>query len=109
MPRPIAELRKALEERAVAGPGMADPAARKAAFANDSAPGPVRDLVQKIAYAAASVTDEDVALVKNAGIAEDQILELSICAALGQASRQLGSALAALDAATSKKKTENPK
>jgi hypothetical protein len=107
MARTLAELRKTLVERVLAGPGVADPAARRAAFANDAAPGPVGNLVQKVTHAAASVTDEDIARVKKAGVAEDQIFELSICAALGQASRQLGSALAALDAATSKTRTEN--
>ena len=35
-----------------------------------------------------------------AGVSEDEIFELTVCAALGQATRQLDAALAALDAAT---------
>ena len=45
------------------------------------------------------VTDEDVAAVKAAGVPEDQIFELAVCASLGQSTRQLDAALAALDAA----------
>jgi hypothetical protein len=46
------------------------------------------------------VTDEDVEAVKAAGLSEDDIFELAVCAALGQSARQLAAALAALDEAT---------
>jgi alkylhydroperoxidase/carboxymuconolactone decarboxylase family protein YurZ len=46
------------------------------------------------------VTDEDVAAATEAGLPEDEIFELVVCAAFGEASRQLNGALAALDAAT---------
>ena len=46
------------------------------------------------------VAAADVAATKTAGVSEDEIFELVVCAALGQATRQLNAALAALDAAT---------
>jgi alkylhydroperoxidase family enzyme len=84
-------------ERAVEGPAKASPEARRAAFANDGvAPEAVRVLLDKVARHAYRVTDEDVAAAKAAGLSEDQIFELVVCAALGQAQRQLDAALAAL-------------
>ncbi len=59
---------------------------------------PARALVAKVATAAWTVTDADVVATK-AAVSEDEIFELAVCAALGQATRQLDSALAALDGA----------
>jgi hypothetical protein len=55
--------------------------------------------VDKIAQRAWTVTDADVAGATAAGVSEDQFFELAVCAALGQATRQIESALAALEAA----------
>jgi adenine-specific DNA methylase len=74
--------------------------ARRAAFDNQGVYEPARALVAKVAKAAWTVTDADVAATKSAGVSEDEIFELAVCAALGQATRQLDEALAALDAAT---------
>jgi hypothetical protein len=41
--------------------------------------------------------------VRAAGLSEDQIFEIALCAAIGQATRQYESALAALDAATERR------
>ena len=38
--------------------------------------------------------------MKAKGVSEDEIFELTVCAAYGQATRQLNAALAALDEAT---------
>jgi alkylhydroperoxidase family enzyme len=56
--------------------------------------------VEKIAKHAYKVTDQDLAAVRSAGFSEDQIFEIAVCAAIGQASRQYDTALAALAAAT---------
>lgn len=64
-----------------------------------TAPDAARALVDKIARNAWKVTDEDVAAAKTAGVSEDEIFELAVAAALGQATRQLDAALAALDEA----------
>jgi hypothetical protein len=92
-------LREGVVERAVQGPGKASPDARRAAFENSGGDERARLLVGKIARHAWKVTREDVAVTKAAGVAEDEIFELAVCAALGQATRQLESALAALDMA----------
>jgi alkylhydroperoxidase family enzyme len=57
-------------------------------------------LVEKVARHAFKVTDDDIAAVRMAGFSEDQIFELVVCAAIGQATRQYETALAALEAAT---------
>ena len=79
---------------------MASRAARRAAFDNQrrgrAGPSPV----DKVVRHAWKVTGDDVAAAKTAGVSEDEIFELAVCAALGQATRQLDAALAALDAAT---------
>ena len=59
-----------------------------------------RALVDKIARCAWTVTDADVVAAKADGVSEDEIFELTVCAAYGQATRQLNAALAALDEAT---------
>lgn len=91
-------LRQALIERSVRGPGTAAPAAREAAFAGrDDAP--VRELIATVTQNAWKVTDEHVAAATRQ-LPEDAVFELVICAAMGQASRQLESARAALAAVT---------
>jgi len=87
-------------QRAVDGPGAVSSATRRAAFLNGGVDPRASALVDKVAMRAWTVTDDDVAATKAAGIAEDEIFELAVCAALGQATRQLDAALAALDAAT---------
>ena len=97
-----ARLRKTVVERVLEGAGQTTPAARRAAFENRDIPEPARTLIDKVAKNAWKVTDEDVAAV-TAVLPDDEIFELVVAAALGQASRQLDSALTALDAATKKK------
>jgi hypothetical protein len=91
--------REAVVRRALEGPGTATAVARRAAFDNQGVDEPARALVAKVARAAWTVTDADVAATKSAGVSEDEIFEFAVCAALGQATRQLEAALAALDAA----------
>jgi len=45
------------------------------------------------------VTDQDIASASAAGLSEDQIFEVVVCAAVGAATRQYQSGLTALDAA----------
>jgi len=93
--------RTAVVDRVLGGDGKASKDQRRAAFDNKGVDEGARALVDKVSKNAWKVTDEDVAAVKAAGVSEDQIYELCVSAALGQATRQLESALAALDAATS--------
>ena len=88
-------------DRALKGPGRSRPEARLAAFENQGTGAAVSALVDKIARRAWTVTDADVAAAKSAGVSEDEIFELTVCAACGQATRQLNAALAALDEASS--------
>lgn len=96
----IARLHRELVDRVLAGGGNAAPELRRAAFENAGLSEPIRTLIEKVANRAYQITDEDVAAVSAAGLSEDQIFEIVICAAIGQASRQYGSALKALAAAT---------
>jgi hypothetical protein len=95
----IARHRKATIDRVLGGDGRASKEQRKAAFDNAGVAEAARALVEKVTKTAWKVTDEDVAAVKAAGISEDEIFELCVCAALGQSQRQLDAALAALDEA----------
>lgn len=99
MSETVSRLRRAVIERVVEGPGEADRAARRAAFDGANVPAPAAALVDKIAHAASAIGDGDLAAVKAAGLAEDAIFELAVCAACGEATRQLEAGLAALDAA----------
>lgn len=92
------ERREQLLERVLNGPGVTSIGARRAAFDNHEVDAQARALIGKVARHAWRVTDADVASVKAAGMAEDEIFELTVCAAIGQASRQLQSALDALRA-----------
>jgi hypothetical protein len=92
--------RNAVVERALTGPGVASAGARRAAFDHAGVDDRARRLVDKVAKNGWKVTPDDVASTKAAGVSEDEIFELTVCAALGQATRQIDAALRALDAAT---------
>ena len=91
--------RKAVVARVLEGSGKASAAQRRAAFDNHEVAEPARALIDKVARHAYKVTDDDVAAAKQS-LSEDEIFELVVCAAIGQATRQLDAALAALDEAT---------
>jgi alkylhydroperoxidase family enzyme len=56
----------------------------------------VKTLIDKVAKRAYQVTDDDIAAARSSGLSEDQIFELVVCAAVGQAARQYDAARAAL-------------
>jgi len=93
-------LRAALEDRVRTGDGHTSAEARQAAF--DARPHDPRvdALVARVARHAWTVTDADVRGPLEAGLTEDEVFELVVCAAIGQATRQLEAGLAALDQAT---------
>ena len=97
----IRQARKAVVARILEGDGKASPTQRRAAFNNTGLSEPLSTLIDKVARHAYTVTDEDIAALR-AGLTEDQIFEIVVCAAIGQATRQYDAALAALDAATGK-------
>ena len=96
----ITSLHTSLVARVLEGEGQASPEIRRAAFNNEGLAEPMGTFVEKVAHNARRVTDADIGTLRKAGLSEDQIYEIVICAAIGQASRQYHSALAALSAAT---------
>jgi hypothetical protein len=87
---------QALVTRVLEGDGSASRAERRAAFDDAGLAPPMRTLIDKVARRPTHVTNEDIANVKASGLSEDQIFELVICAAVGQATRQYDAALEAL-------------
>jgi alkylhydroperoxidase family enzyme len=99
----IRQPREGLVTRILEGAGKASSSERRAAFNNSGLAGPLSALVDKVARHAYRVTDEDIDAAKATGLSEDQVFEIVVCAAIGQATRQYDAALAALEAATGKK------
>ena len=96
----ISKARKALTSRVLEGDGSASSSERRAAFKNSGLAGPAGTLVDKVAKRAYRVTDEDIAAARESDLSEDQVFEIVVCAAIGEATRQYDAALAALEAAT---------
>lgn len=96
----IDSLHRSLVARVLEGEGQASPEIRRAAFDNEGLAEPLRTFVDKVAHRARMVTDADIGSLKKTGLSEDQIYEIVVCAAIGQATRQLRNALGTLGAAT---------
>jgi len=101
-------IRERVVEGAVGGPGFSASGARRAAFDNHGVDERARRLIDKVAREAWKITNEDVAEAKAAGVSENEIFELVVCAALGQSTRQLSAALTALDTVTGTPSTRAP-
>ncbi len=98
----IKHARTALIAQILKGGGHAPVTQRRAAFNNAGLPEPVATLIDKVAKYSWKVTDEDIAAAKQAGLSEDQIFELIVCTAVGQASREYDIAHTALITAAEK-------
>lgn len=98
----IRQARKELVRRILEGNGKAAPSDRRAAFNNSGLANPVGTLVDNVANHAYRVTNEDITTARVSGLSEDQIFEIVVSAAIGQATRQYETALAALESATVK-------
>jgi hypothetical protein len=105
----IRKTRKAVIGRILDGDGQVSHAQRRAAFDNAALGEPLATLVRKLANRAHEVTDQDVAAARAAGLSEDQIFEIVVCAAVGQATRQHDAALAALESARSEHAPRDPR
>jgi hypothetical protein len=101
----IAQLHRELVTRVLESSASAPAELRRSAFDNaglddglDDAglDEPMRTLVSKVVARSYAVTDEDVAAVADAGLSENQIFEIVVCAAIGAADRQYAGGLAAL-------------
>jgi alkylhydroperoxidase/carboxymuconolactone decarboxylase family protein YurZ len=99
----ITRARKALVTRILEGDGRSSHAQRRAAFDKTGLAEPLRALIDKVATCAYKVVDADIAAVRKSGLSEDEIFELVVCAAVGQATRQYDRALTALEAATERR------
>lgn len=86
----------ALADRIVNGAGRATTARRASAFAGDDLPVPLDTLLGKVTATPVRVSDADFAAAKAAGISEDELFELVVCAAVGHSSRLYSAGLAAL-------------
>ena len=99
------EDRKIIHERLVrrllSGEATTSPQDRAGAFHRADLPEPLDRLMAEVARGRAHVSDDDITLAKTAGFSEDQIFELVICAAVGAATRQYETGLAALSRARS--------
>lgn len=93
--------RASLAARILTGTGHASAEDRQTAFNNCGlAAPPVAALVDKVASRAYSITNEDIHAALVSGLSEDQLFEIVVCAAVGQATRQYDMGMAALDSAT---------
>lgn len=92
----IIELHRALLDRILGGAATAPVGLRRAAFDNTGLDEPMATLVDKVAHHSYRVTDGDVAAARVAGLSEDQIFEVVVCAAVGQATRQYAGAMTVL-------------
>jgi alkylhydroperoxidase family enzyme len=95
----IEQARKALLRRVLEGDGTASTLERRCAFNNTDLTEPLRQLVNKVAVNSSAVSDEDIDRARQAGLSENQIFEMVVCAAIGQATRQYEGAKAALESA----------
>ena len=91
---------RALEDRILNGEGRASPEQRARAFGNAGLAPPLDGLLGKVATRPAQVTDADFAAARAAGVTEDELFELVVCAAVGQSTRLYDAGLAALADAT---------
>jgi len=96
----ITSLHSSLVTRVLEGEGRASPEIRRAAFDNEGLTEPIGAFVDKVAHRARMVTDADIDTLRKAGLSEDQVYEIVVCAAIGQATRQYENALAVLSATT---------
>jgi hypothetical protein len=90
--------RRALIKRILEGDGKTARITRKAAFDDTGLSGSAQMLADKVINNAYRVTDDDIAAVKASGWSDDEVFEVVVCAAVGQATRQYEAARAALEA-----------
>ena len=96
----IETARRALVVRLIEGLGRAAADLRRAAFENRGLPETLGALAEKVARDARQVSEADFAAAKAAGFTEDEVFEIVVCAAVGEATRQHDAALAALEQVT---------
>lgn len=98
----IRQAREVLVRRTLEGAGTASRSERRAAFDNSGLTEPLGTLVDKVARHAYKITDGDINAAKVSGLTEDQVFEIVVCAAIGQATRQYDAAIEVLASVTMK-------
>lgn len=93
MPESFTALRVRLVDRVVEGEGETPTTLRRAARANAGLDGATQQLVERVVRYPSEVNDDDLAAARSEGRSEDAVFELVVCAALGEAERQLDEAL----------------
>lgn len=96
----ISRLHHELVDRVLGSGGTAPSELRRAAFDGAGLEEPLQSLVDKVARCPGRVRDDDFDAARARGLSEDQLFEIVVCAAVGEADRQYTGALAALAAAT---------
>jgi alkylhydroperoxidase family enzyme len=74
-----------LRNRILEGPGQLETSVRRAAFLDDldSLPDPLAAYVDRVHRHAYEMTDQDTETLREAGLSEDQVFELTVAAAVG--------------------------
>jgi hypothetical protein len=95
----ISEARLGVIQRILEGDGASSRDQRRGAFDDAGLAEPLCTVIHKVAMQSWRVTENDIGALRAAGFSEDQLFELIVCAAIGQANRQHETAMAALEAA----------
>ena len=98
---------RALVDRVRNGEGRASAELRARAFAGDGLSPPLDALIDKVVRTPAQVTEADLAAATASGCTEDQLFELVVCAAVGQATRLYDAGMAALAEATAEERPDH--
>jgi alkylhydroperoxidase family enzyme len=88
-----------LERSLLAGERCAPVSDRRAAAAGEPREGPLHEYLERVRTEAHAVTDAEVAELRRLGHTDDEIFELTVCAAFGAAQRRLGAGQLAIAAA----------
>lgn len=92
-------LHKKLRYAVLDAPATADATLRRAAYCGEGLAEPLSGYVEKLRRHAYRVQDDDIGQVHAAGYSEDQILEVTVAAALGAGDTRLRAGLSALNEA----------
>ena len=85
-----------LRKAALGTPGALDPAVRQAIASRTEVPEPLVAFTEKVHRHAYKVVDGDIAALREAGYAEDEIFEAVVAAAVGAGFARLEAGLGAL-------------
>ncbi|WAS90957.1 hypothetical protein [Nannocystis punicea] len=92
-------LRAAVQQAILDRDGATERETRRRAYDGEGTPGAIAEYVATVRRNAYRVDDDMVAAVRQAGLGDDAIFELTVATAVGEAMRQFDAAMAALAAA----------